>query len=154
MLTIEQFEAIGRLTISFNHLEYFMELHTVDLIGARDSIGYRIARREQFFDRKKRLLAEVLKALHATRPELQTRLDELLEVLDKAGDLAKQRNEIVHAVIATSNAENGYLWNTQKHTVPPCDVASIAKISEQIENLTQKLTVACGDLHRTLLSNK
>ena len=62
MLSDEQYQAIGRLTIGFNEIDYLMDGYLIEYLGIPEFfIGEEILKREKFFRQRISLFDDVLK---------------------------------------------------------------------------------------------
>jgi hypothetical protein len=137
MLTPKQFEAIGRLTLAFNELEYAVREYTPLLIGEK-------APRSGFSD-KTRFLRKGLIA--QDRPGWSA---PILEALAKAEELAKKRNGYVHALVIHDFGTNETRLRIQKRESTPRneipDPTAIINLSLEAHTLAAHFSVQCENL--------
>ena len=98
-LTPQQYEAIGRLTLAFNGIEYWLESYMPYLVGVPElSVGY-LMLEEGTFGRKADRFRSIIQAMGKDRPVCSNRVQALEKLLAEAKDLAQKRNEYVHALV-------------------------------------------------------
>jgi len=99
MLTPEQYEAVGRLSLAFNELEYAIELYTAFLISTPEwSVSEKLAGQGTFRHKAERF-KDILEAIGQEHPILFPRTEELTGLVKQAQALAKERNRYVHALV-------------------------------------------------------
>ena len=94
MLTPSQYEAVGRLTLAFNDIEFVIETYTAFLIGSPEyAVGEWLAE-QGLFQQKADRLAGVLKSIIAERPILEPLTSAIIDQLKQARNLAEERNKV------------------------------------------------------------
>lgn len=99
MLTLKQYEAVGRLTLAFNDIEFVIETYTTFFIGSPEYAVSEWLAEKGMFQQKVERLESVLKALVIERPLLESAIKTIMDHLQQAKELASQRNLYVHAMV-------------------------------------------------------
>jgi hypothetical protein len=100
MLTDLQYAAVGKLTLSFNHIEWtFAEL--IAHLGGTENRGLRGS-----FSKKAGRLRSLLGNIEKGNPAINLAVHDLQIHIQKAEDVARLRNEYVHALVVHDFATN------------------------------------------------
>jgi len=151
MLTEQQLAAIGRLTLAFNQVEIVIDAYAGGLLGAIEvRVAQFILDREQNITRKVSLLAGILEALLKEHPSLAEATKKAKDALQKVGNLAVRRNDIVHSLEFTDPKGEGALFNKWKWIQPACDVSSLDALAAETKAVAMSIGSACADLQRKL----
>jgi len=151
MLTPQQFEAIGRLTLAFNDIEYMIEVYLAHMLGTPEwSVSVLIAEEEQFSKKAERF-KRVLRKIQEERPQIETRVTSVLGLIAKAKEVAEKRNDYVHALVVHDFATNQTKLRIRREEII-CDERGIIDLAMQASALAQQINTECGELHEALES--
>jgi hypothetical protein len=149
MLTPQQFEAIGRLTLAFNDIEYMIEVYLAHMLGTPEwSVSVLIAEEEQFGKKAERF-KRVLREIAEERPQIETRINLVLGLIAKAKELADNRNKYVHALVVHDFATNQAKLRMRREEIM-CDEQKITDLAMQASDLAEQINTQCGELHEAL----
>lgn len=151
MLTAKQYEAVGRLTITFNDIDQMLDMWLPDILGNPEpSVAFLIAGNEMFFKRKiefsKKLLKAILDDQSAAKPEI----DAVSELLEKAKALNGQRNQYVHSVAFVDYKERRRKLRTDKGVIE-CNEDEVMALADKAGDITVKLSQAFQKLQTILI---
>lgn len=100
MITDKEYEAIGRLALSFNEIESVLDNFSAALIGAREwKVSELLGNYRGDFGRKVDRFKGIVEAIAAERSVGAPSAHSILDLLKKAKMLAEQRNKYIHAVV-------------------------------------------------------
>jgi hypothetical protein len=136
MLTAKQYEAVGRLTLSFNY-------HITNACEGSQPIpqGQGFTR---FVDKTKKF-RKIMTATQAKFPMVQCVAGSISEVLTEAQGLAKERNKYAHALVFMDFHFNEAKLKNRVGEVP-CDEEDIRKLAIQAASLAERLARQCDQL--------
>ena len=107
MLTAKQYEAVGRLALHFNEVEYLFEVYMAHLLATPEwSVAVLFAEEGGGFARKAERFARVLNAIRKERPHLDFWIDGVIKLVERAKTLADGRNRYVHGLVIEDVAKN------------------------------------------------
>jgi hypothetical protein len=146
MLTGKQYEAIGKLALSFNEIEAVIDDFCAHLIGAAEwSVSVLIAQEQKEFSRKADRLKRIVKAIAGERPVLHPNAGAIANLLIKAKALADKRNEHVHALVVVDFRTNETRIKIRGDETA-CDEARIINWAIEASNLAKSLADECAEL--------
>jgi hypothetical protein len=144
-LSPEQYEAIGRLTISFNHLEVAFELYTAYVLDTPEwSAGAALAK-EGMFRQKADRFAKVLKAIGESHAALASNVASVIVLIQHAKRLADERNRYVHSFIVLDTISDTPRLKKGKEQIE-CDFNKINNIAGHADALSAQVHMQCAFL--------
>ena len=145
MLTAEQYQAIGRLTIEFNDLEFAVEISIANLIGTEQwSQSLFLAEREFGFDRKCQLFIGLLKVLEDDDSSLSQGVKDIRKHIDQALLIAKKRNSCVHGM-ALSQTQGKKFKMRHRGEDREYDADEIKQIADEANSLFERFVEDFSD---------
>lgn len=145
MLTSKQYEAVGRLALSFNEIEYCFEAYTAHLLATPEWAVSVLLAEEGMFRQKAERFKKILKAVRAARPAFDAHIESVLTLVKRAEDLAKSRNEYVHALVVHDYSTNETKLRIRE-TETVLDEKKVNDLACLAEVLVNKFHTECGDL--------
>ena len=145
MLTPAQYEAVGRLALQFNEIEYVFEVYLTYLLQTPEWEIAELLIEEGTFSRKAERFVRVLKAIAKRRPETDAWIATALPLAAKAKKLAEKRNRYVHALVVDDIQTKETKLRMRGREVI-CDEAEITDIVRQVQKLVDDMHAAFGDL--------
>ena len=146
MLTPHQYEAVGRLVLTFNEIEYAFEVYSAHLLGAPEwSVSVLLAE-EGTFRHKVERFDGILQAIGNEHPSFHTQIEPIRQWVRKAKELATKRNEYVHALVVHDFQTNEARLRI-RGTDTVCNEAEINFLATEAAVLVDQLSKHCGDLH-------
>ena len=149
MLTSKQYEAVGRLALAMNELEYSLEFYTAVLLGTPEWSVSALLAAEGMFDQKAKRFDAVLEVISNERPLLGGQITPLREYVKKARDLAKERNRYVHALVVHDFERNKTSLRGRRENFE-CDEVKITYFADSADDLAFQIANDCGALHVNL----
>ena len=144
-LSSEQYEAIGRLTLSFNHLESAFELYTIHVLGVQEwNVGVVIAE-EGMFRQKAERFKKVLTTIAKARPILAPQVQSIVILISKAKQLAEKRNMYVHSIVLHDMVTKQPKLRRGDHYVD-CDLETIDRLAGNADVLSAQVHLQCNFL--------
>ena len=138
MLKDKQFEAFGRITLAFNHIESVIQGYTAILLTPEElSIGWAVAE-DGTFQNKASRLKRILDAICREYPTLEAFAAPILAKLIEAKKLAETRNGYVHALIDHDFGKNE-TWLRVRNKRVACDEKAMFLLSGQMSTLVWQL---------------
>jgi hypothetical protein len=138
MLSPEQYEAIGRLTVGFNDVDYMIECCIISLPDEVEQADVRECLREQVgFERRKKVLVERLNVIMKEFPKLKGRVNSLRALIGAASALSRKRNEHVHGVIFR-RVNTQHILARYRGEEKPINAAAIRRLAAETETLFHK----------------
>jgi hypothetical protein len=151
MLTAEQFEAIGRLTIAFNEIEHLLDMYLPDILGNPEpSVAFLIAEAQSSVSRKIEFLKKLLEEISRDRPAAQSEITTVVGLLDKAKELSGRRNDYVHAFAFVDFKAKKRNLRTKKGVIE-CNANEILAVANEMDLFTVPLSQALHDLKTVLI---
>jgi hypothetical protein len=145
MLSPKQFEALGRLTLAFNHIESAFETCAMVLLSPNEFAIGRAVVKEGTFQNKANRLRRILDALCTEDNPVRIFADPICEIIDKAKKLADERNGYVHALIDHDFRENK-TWLRVRGRRVACDESAMLDLAHQMGALVSRLDDEFDDL--------
>jgi len=145
MLTSRQYEAVGRLALAFNEIEWAFEMYMAHLIGAPEWSASLLFAGEGMFRHKAERFDRLLKALAEGRPVLQAQIAPIRQWVKRAKELADRRNEYVHALVVDDFETNTTLLRI-KGIDTVCNEDEINCLAAEAAVLVNQMHTDCGDL--------
>ena len=145
MLTAKQFEAVGRLTLTFNQIEYAFEIYIAHLLGVAEWGVSEFLAEEGQFDHKAKRFKGILKALLDAYPQFDFQITTLQKWITEASKIAQERNRYVHAVAIDDFAKNETSLRTRTGQIA-CDPNEINRLAAEAAALVEQLHLWAGDL--------
>jgi hypothetical protein len=100
MLTPTQFEAVGRLALTFNTIEFVIETYTTHFLGTPEwSVALLLTGEQRLFRRKAERFQSILKAICEERSVLHLQIESVQKLIEQAKTLADKRKEYVHGIL-------------------------------------------------------
>jgi hypothetical protein len=152
-LALEQYAAIGKLTLSFNHLEVAFELYTGYILRTPEfQIGAALAS-EGMFRQKADRFSKLLTLIAECHPVLLQRTKGINELIKQAKRLAEERNRYVHSFLVHDTITNTpQLKKGADHV--PCDFNKIINMAGNADVLAVSVHFQCGGLLSELESER
>jgi hypothetical protein len=151
MLTADVYEAIGRLTVAFNDVDYMMTSCITDLTGDGE-VGEAQAITEENdpgFGRKRDTLKGLLKVVGREFPELGARIKALVALLGEAKQLSNRRNEHIHSLVFRDIGSKTIRFR-YRGVPKPVDADAISSAAKESAALFHKLIDAYSYLAEDL----
>ena len=143
MLTSEQYEAVGRLAVAFNDIEFMIEVYIANVLDTPEwKQSVFLAEREFGFAKKRTLLKNLLEIAEAEYPLLKPHIETVNLLLSKAAEIASKRNEHVHGLAVTDNISKEVV-RRYKGIEKPCDADAIKALASEASKLAEQLNLAC-----------
>lgn len=147
MATPAQYEAIGRLALGFNDLEFVFECYTAAILGARELSLALVVSEDGMFRQKAKRFRKVLAALAAEYPELEGDVRTVIELIVKPAEkLADERNGYVHALVVEGFRGDSPGLRIRRGAQVPCDAETITRTASEAAVLAARMHDTCGDL--------
>ena len=144
MLTPAVHEAIGRFTVAFNEIEFFIEVYIANILDTPEwDISYWLAQRESGFDRKTKLLKNLLDMVAKEHPKLTPQIDSISVSLTRAAEIATKRNEHVHG-LAVEQPLTKAMVRRHKGVEKPYDLSEINGLANETSELAGTFNLQCG----------
>jgi hypothetical protein len=145
MLTAKQYEAIGRLTLSFNQIGFLVEAYFAYIIGSPELAASMLIAREDNFARNVQRFIRILKAITGARAAQRIQIQVVIGLLENARRLAVKRNGYVHALVVNAYGEGNAKLNIGSEVIP-CDESEILKTEKEVLKLCKDLDRQCMKL--------
>jgi hypothetical protein len=146
VLTSTQYEAIGRLSLAFNELEYSIEFYSALLISAPEWSVSTMLAEQGHFEAKATRLDSILQAIAGEHTELLSDCNALRDSVKRAKELANERNRYVHALVVDDlGSSDTRLRARGKEFV--CNENEIVFLANGMSNLGFEIANQCGALH-------
>lgn len=147
MLTPKQYEAIGEMALSFNDLEFSLEVYIAHLLKTPEWSVAIMLSEEGMFRHKAERFKKILRAISRDRPAIQPQIEPVIDVLKKANKLADKRNGYVHAMVVQNFETKEVRLRTRRPAVEMvCNEEEINKLTEEAVALGFELHDKCGEL--------
>jgi dGTP triphosphohydrolase len=146
MLKAAQYEAIGRLTLAFNEIEYVIDDWCPHFIGAAEwSVSVFLAQTENTFQHKADRFKQIIEAIAKDQPLTHPNTETIESLLKKAKCVAGNRNKYVHSLVKMDfETKSPKLMNKGKET--PCDERVITDLATEASYLAHHLEDECAEL--------
>jgi hypothetical protein len=152
MLTPKQYESLGMLSLTFNHLEDIIErLIAYYLSGDTGSRLVKTVAAEGNFSQKASRFGRLVRAVREDHPELAAEIDEVREVLTNAIQVAEKRNAYMHA-LTTHDWHKGETRLIIKGVEAVCDEEEIIRLDREIMGVQVQLFSAAVALFKKTAS--
>jgi hypothetical protein len=144
-LSPKQYEAIGRMTLAFNDLEAVLEAYLMASLATPESGVSMLLSDEGSFHQKVERLKRILRKISAERQGLESHTQTVIHLLGKASNLAKRRNDYVHAMVV-QDLRTKAIQLRMRGASAVCDEKEINDLTGQLKALWNKLIMAYGEL--------
>lgn len=145
MLTPRQYEAMGRLALGFNELEFVFECYTAAILGTPELRLASILAEDGSFHQKAARFKRVLIAIREEYPELETHVAWVLQIVTAARMLAESRNEYIHALVMHDFATNQTRIRV-RGTQIEYDEQAVTRTAAEAHVLVARMHETCGEL--------
>jgi hypothetical protein len=145
MLTPKQYEAVGKLTLGFNEIEYAFEMYIAHLLGAPEWGVSVLLAGEGTFRHKAERFDHILHVIADERPAFHAQIEPIRQWVKRAKQLAEKRNEYVHALVVHDFQTNETRLRI-KGTDTICNEAEINFLAVEMAVLVDQMHTHCGDL--------
>lgn len=147
MLTSQQYEAIGRLTVFFNAIDDVLTGYLPLIPRAGDFEPPPGLGGERNFRGRVAALERILEIASAKDQVAAIHAVGIITLLKRAAEVSAKRNEMAHAVVLNDFATNTSYLSTRKGLVVP-DERAITDLAGQALWLAQQLAEQCEELLR------
>lgn len=149
-LSSAQYEAIGRLAISFNEIEWYVDRYLPVFMTEDEEIGEIIVNQFRSVSQKWSLLAQIVKHLKARHSRLSEKGEGLLKSINQLNEVPKRRNELVHAMVVKDVDSEVVTLQSMKIRVGvfASDAASISQAAEWAQKVGDELNEGCASFWR------
>jgi hypothetical protein len=148
MLTPKQYESLGKLSLTFNHLEYVLErLIGYYLSGGTDSRLVKTVAAEGTFSQKAARFGRLLRTFREDHPDLAAESDVVRGFLTKAIQVAEKRNAYMHA-LTTHDWFKNETRLIMKGVETVCDEKEINRLDMEIMGVHAQLGSTASELFR------
>ena len=150
MLTEKQYEAIGRLALAFNEVEYAIDSWCALFVSAPErTVSRALCHDKTSFDLKLQRFKRIMRAIVEERPALKSRIEAIDKVLTRAKQLSEKRNEYVHALVVTDFRTMETKIRV-KETEIECDHRAIYQLAIETRVLATQLVAEFAEFVVTL----
>ena len=138
MITTRQYEAVGRLALAFNDLDFAMRRSLAKVLSIPElSVGLLLTDGESF-GRNAALFRKVLKALSDEYSSVKGLADAFSGTITAAATLAAERNRYVHATVVVDISDSSIALFAKGADLP-FDVDRIEKLALECSALSAKI---------------
>lgn len=145
MLTPKQYEAVGRLALAFNEIEYAFEVFTMHYLSAAEWDVSEILAHEGMFRQKARRFSAILKVMAKRYSTCEPLMQEIQKWIKRAEKLAEKRNQYIHALMVPDFRTNTIRLRIGGNDVP-CDEAAIFNLALESSTLANRIMTDCSEL--------
>ena len=149
MLSAEQYESLGKVTLTFNHLELTIQSIIASYLGHPESEMAQAVAMEGMFRQKATRLDHMIKAFQERYPDRGPEADSVRQLLKAAIRLAERRNAYVHALTI-----HNYKENVTKLLIKGIETACDRRELEQLDSDMQFVAFQLGEAAIELLPKK
>jgi hypothetical protein len=154
MLTPKQYESLGILSLTFNHLEDMLErIIECYLSGGTHSRLVKAVAAEGNFSQKAARFRRLLRAFREDHPELAAEIDVVRGFLTDATQVAEKRNAYMHA-LATYDVYKDETRLIIKGVETVCDEEEIIRLDREIMGVHAQLGSTAFELFRKTMPSK
>jgi len=145
-LTNEQYEAIGRLSISVNDIEYVVgEMLRYFLSAKVDTVGELYLKRDRLLSQKRDMLKKVITEVSNSFPHIAASADAAKSTLLQIDRLATDRNNLIHGQLIIDCATKTAQLQS-KGAIVPSGAAHINSLAVKAKQLADDLVIHCGEI--------
>ena len=138
-LSDEQYAAIGRLSVEFNRIEARIENLLLHVLQVEEHVSRVIAQcAGDTFSRKVGFLKTLLNAYAKHYPEFRAAAQRFSDLLDQGGDLANERNKLIHGRFTYSEVTRDYELRSKNDWIAS-DAAGIGKLISDLHGLMSQI---------------
>jgi hypothetical protein len=143
MLTPEQYEAVGRITLAFNEIEFMVEAYLAHIIDSPEkNVSQFLAGSDQIFKKTQRF-DKILKLIEKEYSALAKQVQIVRDLLRRALALAEERNGYVHALIVQDFGTRETKLRIRGKGEVACNVAELHRLAEEMTRLANELDIQC-----------
>lgn len=145
-LTNEQYEAIGRLSISVNEIDYVIgEILRLFLSAKVETVGELYLNRDRLLGQKRDMLRKVIAEVASRFPQTVTSAEAARSTLFLIETLANDRNNLIHGQLVIDHATKTAQLRS-KGTIVPSDAKRINSLALDAKRLADDLVGHCADI--------
>jgi hypothetical protein len=135
-LSDDQLRTIGRISVSFNRLEYWLNLCLWVLISPEHPSSAQLAIEGESFDR---VLTKVRRLSASILRDDPAWLDRMRHWTDRAGDVQRRRNNVLHA-----------MWHLEGSAGEAVGMRMLSRNASEIPSTSTELNELVDDIEDTL----
>jgi hypothetical protein len=140
MLNSKQYQAVGRIALGFNRIDFVVHCYTIHFLGTSElGIAEMIAGRYRLFGQKRDFLKLILQQIAVERPAVKRSANAALSALAEASAIASERNGFIHGMVQEDPRTKRMVIGN-KGRLHVCDQETLDALVSKVDEVFGKLT--------------